>query len=379
MAPEWDMKCYLDMAANGIVGNQHLVSPFAYSPAVPLIVHTIARAANIDTGIAFRGSGYVMCAIFIVTCFYFARSAGASKATAALLAVTLALNFQIVKWTLFAGAMIDIYVYPLILLAFWLILKGQFYRCLFVSAMGLLFKEFMLLPLATQAAAAIVKNGRRNWRILLLPLGLTATALLVCFVLPRLLIPVAQAVKDYAGVAPIDPFHQPSSLRRLYTFPANLKRDFNIVFAYLSWFLPMLLVIDRNRAQLIWSRLRPYRLVCGLYLAFHFMLVMYGGTNLDIFVTYSLPVLILALGTLLDKGGVRLWEKVLMVGIVVLFNRSWMHIPLPQVDLHAYLNFYGGYNRLVTWRSLFRMAELLICVGGFWTLRVLILRTNPPG
>jgi hypothetical protein len=384
MVPEWDMQCYLDMAANGVIGNRHLVSPFAYSLAVPLIVREIAHLLNLDAALVFHACAWLACIAFVVSCFYFARSAGAALASAVLTGVTLALNFNIVKWALFSGTMLDIYVYPLILLAFWLILRKRFFACLALSGIGLFFKEFMLLPLLTQAAVLMVQTRRkfplRQWlKNIATPLLVTFLVLVCCFVLPRVLIHVERAVSDYAGVAPIDPFRNPASLRRLYSFPANLRRDFNIVFAYFSWWLPALLLLDARRVRLVWDRLRPYRLVCALYLGFHFLLVMYGGTNLDIFATYSVPVLVMALVVLLDEGAVQLWEKILMVLLVVVFNRLWMYIPLPQQDLWTYLNFYGGFNDLVTRRSLFRMAELLTYVAGFALLRELIFsRSRSP-
>ena len=375
------MQCYLDMASNGVIGNKHLVSPFAYSLAVPLIVRGLAHLLNLESAIAFHLCAYTACMAFVVCCFYFARSVGAGVVSGVLTGVTLALNFNIVKWALFAGTMVDIYVYPLILLAFWLILRKRFYACLAVSGIGLFFKEFMLLPLLTQAAALAVRKWqtfpRRQWlKDLIKPLSITLLVLLVCFLLPRLLIHVERAVKDYAGVAPIDPFRNPASLRRLYSFPANIRRDFNIVFAYFSWWLPVLLLLDTRRLQLLWDRLQPYRLVCALFLGFHFLLVMYGGTNLDIFATYSLPILIMVLIVLLEEGAVQLWEKILMVLLVFLFNRIWMHIPLPQQDLHTYLNFYGGFDDLVTRRSLFRMTELLVYVTGAGALRALLYSRN---
>jgi hypothetical protein len=385
MAPRWDMAYYVDMARNGLVGNQHLAAPFAYRPGAPAIIHAVARILGIDAGAVFRFCAHIMCVVFLVGSFYFVRALGASSGTAALAALALGLNFQILKWTLFAGTMVDIYAYPLILLAFWLMLKRRFYSCLLVSAIGLFFKEFLLLPLLTQAAALVVTKrakheeneaasiGERWPTGWITPVSITLLALLICFVLPRLLIHVVKTFQD------IDPLNQPSTLRRLYLYPASLRRDFNIVFAYLSWWLPTLVLLDRKRIPLIWNSLRPYRLICGLYLAFHFLLVMYGGTNLDIFATYSLPIQFMVLAVLLDNGAVQLWEKILMVSTVILFNRLWMQIPLPDLDLHRYLNFYGGFHMMVTRRSLFRMAELLAYVGCFWALRALIFRRHPSG
>ncbi len=370
MPPQWDMKYYLNIATDGLIGNKGLVAPFAYRPAAPLLVGAIAHLFKTDPESTFRMCAHVMGVVFILSCFYFATSTGATKRTAGLSAVTLALYFNIVKWPLFAGEMVDIYAYPLILIAFWALLQRRFYLCLSVSGVGLFFKEFMLLPLLTQAAVVAIKKRRRGWLLLAGPLGLTALVLVVCFIVPRLTIHVVQTFQD------IDPINDPSTLRRLYLYPASRRRDFNIIFSYLACWLPILLLINRNRLILVWKRLQPYRLICALYLGFHFLLVMYGGTNLAIFVTYSLPVQILVLAVILDKGHVRLWEKIAMVTIVILFNRIWMQIPSPEQHLDAYLEFYGGYHQLVTPRSFFRMTEVLSWILGFWAVRALAARMS---
>ena len=368
MPPKWDMQCYLDMATNGLIGNKALVAPFAYRPGAPLLVGGIARLLHSDPLATFRACAHIAGTAFILCCFYFAKATGGRRGAAALSAFTLALYFYIVKWPLFAGEMVDIYAYPLILFAFWALLRERFYLCLLISGVGLFFKEFLLLPLLTQAVLVSVRNRGQGWKKIAKPAGLTALVLVLCFLLPRLVIHVVQTFQD------IDPINQPSTLQRLYLYPLSRRRDFNIVFAYLAWWLPVLLLSNRQRLRAMWERIRPYRMACVVYLAFHFLLVMYGGTNLAIFVTYSLPVQILVLVAILDGGGVPPWEKAAMIGAVIVFNRLWMHIPVPQEQPQAYLEFYGGYHMLVTARSVARMAELLSWILGFWIARGLVTR-----
>ena len=83
-------------------------------------------------------------------------------------AIVRALYFYIIKWNVFTGTLVDIYGYPLILLAFWALLKGRPYICLTACAVGLFFKEFLLLPLLTQAVFLVITEWRRLRRLLLL-------------------------------------------------------------------------------------------------------------------------------------------------------------------------------------------------------------------
>lgn len=365
--PEWDMSYYQDMAANGLLGNHHLVAPFAYRPAAPLVIGAIARAAHTNYTDTFRACAQVMSMVFILACFVFAKVNQGSDRAALFAAVLIALNMAIVKWSILAGSMVDIYAYPLLLLGFWAVLARRFYLVLLVSAAGLFVKEFLLLPLVTQAGMLIYDNYRTNRRKLIRTMALTCAVIVVCFVMPRVLIPIVDSFQD------IDP-HQLWKLRRLISYPANPKRWFNITFAYLAVWLPALLLFTRRRGQLVRDRLCPHRTAIFVFLAFHLLLVMYGGTNIVIFVTYSVPAEMLALVILLDSPDLQRWEPFAALTVVILFNREWMSIPLPQYDLDRYLNFYGGYYHLVTWRSVWRLAEACAYTVGFWAVRTVAIR-----
>jgi hypothetical protein len=363
MPPEWDMKYYVDMARHGVIGNPGLVAPFAYRPGAPLLVGLVARVAGLDVETTFRACSYLTSVLFIVCAFYFAVSQGATARSARVTAVALALYLYIVKWNAFAGTMVDIYAYPFLLLAFWGLLRERFFLTVGVSAVGLFFKEFLLLPLLVQAALMVFAGGQRRWPNRLPRLGVIALVLVVCFALPRLSLHVVATWQD------VDPVNNRASLWRLISYPASWRRDLNIGFAYVACWLPVLLLFNARRLRIVRDRLRPQRLLLGFYVAFHFALVMYGGTNIVIFVTYLLPVEILVLTTMLDEGGVRPWEVALMLAIVFVFNRQWMPLPLPENGLDAYLDFYGGYHMRLTARSLARMGELAADIVGFWLVR----------
>jgi hypothetical protein len=363
MPPEWDMKYYVDMARRGVIGNPGLVAPFAYRPGAPLLVGLVARVTGLDVESTFRACSSLTSVLFIVCAFCFAVSWGATPRSARVTAVALALYLYIIKWNAFAGTMVDIYAYPFLLLAFWGLLRERFYVTVAVSAVGLFFKEFLLLPLLVQATLLVFAGGGRRWPSRLWRLGVIGCVLVVCFVLPRLSLHVVATWQD------VDPLNNRASLWRVISYPASWRRDLNIVFAYVACWLPVVLLLNARRLRIVVNRLRPQRALLGTYAAFHFMLVMYGGTNLVIFVTYLLPVQILVLVTLLDEGDVRPWEMGLMLATVFVFNRQWQRLPLPKDGLDAYLDFYGGYHMRLTARSLARMGELAAYIVVFWLVR----------
>jgi hypothetical protein len=367
--PKWDMLYYQDMAANGLVGNHHLVAPFAYRPAAPLVIGALARAAHEDYADTFRTCAQLMSMVFIVACFVFARLNQCSDRAALFAAVLIALNLYIIKWNVFAGSMVDIYAYPLLLLGFWAVLTRRFHLLMLTSVAGLFVKEFLLLPLVAQAGMLIRDNYRTNRRKMIGPMALMGAILVACFVLPRVLIPVVDSLQD------VDP-HQLWKLRRLISYPASPKRWFNILFAYVTVWLPVLLLLTRSRWRQVQQRLYPHRWAIFPFLAFQLVLVMYGGTNIVIYVTYSAPVAVLALVTLLDSPDLLRWEPFAALAVVILFNREWMSIPLPQYGLERYLDFIGGYSDLVTWRSFWRFAEAFAYILGFWTVRATTIRRD---
>jgi hypothetical protein len=104
-------------------------------------------------------------------------------------------------------------------------------------------------------------------------------------------------------------------------------------------------------------------------------LVMDGGTNITVFVAYSLPVVILVMHYLLEEGKPHVLELVFTTAAVIVFNRIVTYIPLPENNLNQYLNYYGGYYHMVTFRSLFRFGEVIAYIASAFLLRQL-LRAN---
>ena len=368
MAARWDMWYYRDMAINGLAGNHRLATPFAYRPVVPLTIFVISHGLHTDPETTFHAATHVVAVILLVLAFYWTRSFGGSELAAWCGMLSLAPNFVMVRYPLFTGTMIDIYAYVFTLLAFWGVLRRRFYPVLLLCAAGLFLKEFMVVPLLAQAGVLLWETPRERWRSLWLPLGLTAFAIAFYVIVTRATIPVVESFDH------IDP-HRPETLLFLITHPLSPKRWFNIVYSFLSFWLPCLLLMTRNRWQMLRKHLAPYGPAIGFFAFFQLLLLMYGGNNIHIFVGYSLPIELLVIAVLVDRGALRPWELILLFAVLVIFNRIGAHIPTYEEDGDGLLDFYGGYGTEIRLRSVLRFAEIWAYVGAFRLLRRATSRT----
>ncbi len=55
---DWDYIQYIDMAENGIIGNENLVGPFAYRPVTSLLASAFSDIFTLDTEGGFRVDVY---------------------------------------------------------------------------------------------------------------------------------------------------------------------------------------------------------------------------------------------------------------------------------------------------------------------------------
>jgi hypothetical protein len=359
----WDTWYYRDMAINGVAGNDHLAKPFAYRPIVPLTIHLISQALHTDPEATFRNVTHVVAVILLISAFYWVRSFGGSELAAWCGMLALAPNFVMVRYPLFTGMMIDIYAYVFVLLAFWGVLRRRFYLVLLLCAAGLFLKEFMVVPLLAQAGVLLIETPRKRWLSLWLPLGLTVFVIGFYVLFTRATIPVVESFEH------IDARH-PETLLFFFTHPLSPKRWFNIVYSYLSFWLPCVLLMTRERWQLVRQYLGPYRNPILLYAFFQLVLLMYGGNNIFIFVGYSLPIMLLVMSVLIDRGSPRPWELILIFAILVFFNRIGEHIPIyEEGGWEGLLDFYGGYGIEIRMRSILRFAEIWAYIGAFQLLR----------
>ncbi|MCU1238284.1 MAG: hypothetical protein JWP63_6251 [Candidatus Solibacter sp.] len=368
MVARWDMWYYRDMAINGLRGNSHLATPFAYRPIVPLTIYAISHTLHIDPEWTFHIAAHVAAVVLLVLAFYWMRSFGASERAAWCGLFALGLNYVMIRYPLFTGTMIDIYAYIFTLIAAWFLFRRRFNVVLLLCAIGLFLKEFMVVPILTQGAVLLSETPRKRWLTLWLPLGLSAFAVVFYVLFTRATIPV------YESFDHIDPRH-PETLLFFFTHPLSPKRWFNIIYSYLSFWLPCLLLMTRERWQMLREQLAPYGRTIFFFLFFQLFLLMYGGNNLFIFVGYSLPILLLVMYVLVDRGRPATWELMMVFVMLVVFNRIGTHIPTyDEGRWDDFMDYYGGFGIDVRLRSILRFIEIWAYFG---LMQVLRKATNP--
>jgi hypothetical protein len=207
-------------------------------------------------------------------------------------------------------------------------------------------KEFLMLPFVVAlVAGAVAARRERSWRAALWLMPVTGVGAAV-FLVPRLLIEVRSSFQE------IDPADA-STWSGIWELPTDPVRLLTMLVSYLGYLLPALLLVTRPRLVRLRAALTAHRLALGLFLGLHLLLVVYGGRNVAVFVSYALPVLALVLIMLLRDGEPSKFELAYVLVALVVFNRVFVAIPDPHVDEEAYFVFLKfGYPKLMGWRLL---------------------------
>jgi len=360
MAPKWDSDSYMDMARLGVFGNDHLVAPFAYSPGMPYLVHVVSGIFSISLEQGFVWVTRFAAVLFLFAAFLLVRCFTPSTGKAMLPMLFVGISCMHVKVPLFCPAAVDVAAFPIMVLAVWAFVKRRLWFCFWVSILGLFFKEFLAIPLLlTLLELAWVYQGSPNRKSLLL-LGSGTLLALGAILVPRLGLHVVATYQE------IDPVHRPRSLGRLILDPLNVRRDINIVLDAFSYWLPSLLLLTPDRWRNVRQSLMLQKTFILGFLALNFLLVMYGGTNILIFMSYSVPVQLMVLGILLGMK-IHPAEWALALICLLLYNRTFWAIPLPDKNFDAFIDFYEGWAsrvNLSTLRHFLEIALYLLAMGG---------------
>ena len=351
IAPAWDGIIYYVMAQYGVINNPHLVAPFAYRPAVPIMVRLLSMYLKIKCVDLFGIFAQMSAITFVLFTFLFAKRYGAGFINSLIIMLVVAFSFYHVKFPIFLYSMVDVETYPIMLLSMWALLRKKLALCVAISCVGLFFKEFLVIPAIIAIVSWYMIYKRSHSRKYLLWIILAWIGIMASIAIPRYLIPVRASIQF------IDLTNEPGSLKFLIQCPLDIKREFNIFFSVMAYWLPTILLLTRSRLKHLWDELDEHRLMLFLYLALIFILTMYGGSNIPIFISYSFFAQLIVLSILL-KYDVNRAEIAYMLVAVFFFNRILWHIPPGMSDLENYLDFYGGYFSRVNASSLNRLMEL---------------------
>ncbi|MBK7876669.1 MAG: hypothetical protein IPJ77_13140 [Planctomycetes bacterium] len=355
--PLWDAVSYVDVAQNGLAGNEHLVAPFAYRPGVPLLARAVAGLLGVDVLVGFDVVTRTALVATLFLAWRFARALSLAAGAALGLQAVVALSFFHLKLPLFFPTLVDAGAYPFLLGALLAIARRRFAAALAVALVGLAFKEFLLVPLGVLAWQAA--RERRFGRA-----GLVVLATAFVFLGLRAAIPVERSQQ----------FVDLSSLENVWIYlrwvPLRWERDVNVVFSVASYFLPCLLLVTHERWR-AW-RAGPIRAAApwGLALGLVLLLTLYGGTNVSTFVSYGLPVqlAVLAAFATAEERPIGRAELVLALVALGVFNRVGVLLPVPRAELAhadslAYLDVYAGWGSRLSSATLARAIELVAWIA----------------
>lgn len=368
MKPQSDGHEYIEMGRYGIFTNPNLIAPFAYRPGLPYLGAAMSAILSVDIKLGFRIAGWLSMVALLMGIYTLARVFISDWRKALLPMLILGLSFYHIKFPLFFYSLVDVGAYPLIVFAFWAFITKRYPLCLVLTSIGVLFKEFLAIPMLLLMIQVGILYFKDKSRGNLVRFGLTAGVGLSAILLPRLLIPVISTEQF------VDPLNNLSSLSNLVTAPFDEMRVFNIFFALVSYWLPTLLLLTLARGSKVITELKERGLLlwCGLFLLLDLVLTVYGGTNIPIFISYTLPVQVVVLALLIREGpGIA--ELVFTFIVMLMYNKILFLIPDPTVDIELYIAYYGGWSNRVDLRTLVRLVDL-----GFFVALAAVIRWAAP-
>ncbi|HML25041.1 MAG TPA: hypothetical protein PKD09_25535 [Aggregatilinea sp.] len=359
----WDFVVYFDMAENGLVGNKLLWAPFVYRFLTPLLAGNIAYLFSVSTEMGFIILNYIggiwqLFMVYLLAEHFTRRALIAWTAVAAI-----ALSLYNIKYMFWDVARPDSLAYPIMIAAVLALFHKRYDLCVAVSCIGLLTREFLIVPPVVLELTLLQDYWRTRSRETLRWMIFTFVLVSLFVIVPRALIPI------YDTGQYIDPVNDPGSLKNLIRAPLSERRDFNFLFNLASYFLPVLLLATPERLRRAWDDLAGYRQFILLYSVPVLVLTMYGGTDLSRFVTYLFVPLIMILVVMLRRG-IPAVEVLYMLGAVAVYNKIFL--PLPDL-IDPILDFYGGYDNRVNVETLMRVYELATFMMGAVLLRALIV------
>lgn len=360
----WDGQHYVRMARGADVPDP-LYAPFAYRPGMPRLSRLVADGLGVSIEQGFRIVGWIACVALLVLAYGLARQFGASHRQSLFTMLIVGSSAAHTKFPLFFPTLVDVAAYPLMVAAMWALLADRLVACVVIAGVGVFFKEFLAVPL-------VIGVARLGLDFLRAPSPRTGVRTAVAAAVAAAAIIWPRAATVVAGTAQyVDPVNDPSTLARLLQAPLDGARVFNIAYSVAHYWLPVLMLMTADRLEGIRQTLGRDRLrILAWYVGLVLLLTMYGGTNIGIFVSYTVAAQVVILALVLRQG-VGVAEAALVLAATVLFNKLLLHLPSPY-DTEAYLDFFGGYDSRVSVASGVRVASMFAAIGSAWVLRRLL-------
>jgi len=339
----FDSNFYLGLAERGFEADL-FVAPFIYRYATPLLARTLHQFTSLSIYKSFKLLTYIgltgqLFGIYLVV-NYLTRSR--KGAYAGMLVV--AFSMYNMKYLLFDVYRADTLAYALILLCTWFALKRRFLLLILVTAVGLQVREFVAVPLLAYLISEVRQRGfRKSLNTILISL----LALFVAAGLPRLLFPLAGNEQEVKFSL--------EGIRQLLYLLSLWKRDINLVYVCLAYFLPFFILYRPSKRDALKNLLSEEHWSFFLgYLSLVFLLIVVGGTDMERFASYFFLPMAVFVGLLVINRS--LISVAMVVIFQFIFNRIWL--PFPIWDYELFAGFYGGWSNIINPTTLWRYVEV---------------------
>ena len=367
-----DGAAYLELATEGFSAGARLGAPFAYRFAVPIIVHLAGAFTGAPPRVIFPVvvmlAGYGL----LLAAYALAIQAGATRRSAAVVMLIAACSLFAVRFPLYCPFDVDIEACLVSCAAFACFRRGAYGAALAVSLAGLLFKEFLLAPLAALTVAWLIRYRRDGSLRSLQMATLAVVATLAVFIVPRVLIPVTSSfgtITEYRLQTPSRTLYF-SQLRMFLAWPPKAGAALNIVLALLSFWLPALMLWTPARGRALRRAAGNDAAALGVWACSIVALMAVGGTKIMVFAVYTAPLLGAALSALLEAGPSAA-ETLFVIAATAIFNRIVFPLGSPGGDPGVDIGFYGAYGLdpgdAAPWR--FAEAAAWVALAGLLRIR----------
>jgi hypothetical protein len=339
----FDSNFYLGIAERGFETDL-LVAPFVYRYGAPLLAGALHHFSGLSIYKSFKLLTYIGLISQLFGVFLIVHHLTHSRKSAYVGMLVVAFSMYNLKYLLFDVYRVDSLGYAIILLCAWFALKGQFFRLLLITMLGLQVREFVAVPLLAFVVAQLWQGGvGKSLRYILISLA----GLFIAGGLPRLLIPVVgneQAVKFSL-----------EGIQQLLNLLLLWRRDINLVYVCFAYFLPVLIFYRPSKQKKIKRGLSSEHLLFFLsYMGFILLLIIVGGTDMERFASYFfLPMAVFVGFLVVNQSLISIF---VMIFLQFIFNRVWLLFPIWDYDLFA--SFYGGWSNVITPTTIWRYIEV---------------------
>lgn len=349
----WDFKYYIAFAKDGFA-MKDLISPVAYRYMTPFLAAGVHHLFSLSIPEAFKVLAYVglwlqLMGIYLFVMYYIKSFSAAVIAT--LVTAFSAIN---VKFLLFDPFRPDLFAYFIVTVAVYLAFEKKVLWLMIVTAIGVQFREFTLVPLIAYFINITLNKEWKTLKLYIVPLLFT---LILAVLLPRVLIPVTES------------YQYVKSLNDVLSIPLDKWRSFNWLYTIVIYFLPLFILLTRERIKKIKEKMpaKEFSFVI-IYTLLVALLSMYGGTDLARFTTFLFIPQIIFVGYMVPYASKVEW--IYLVVTVFLFNK--IHMPIPIGDV----NWYGGYANIVTHGTYMHLFWMALIILGAVALRMALKRVG---